>query len=142
MGQFNYLKSMGKTTQIYGCFIIILIGRNFLFSQDYSMDSLSLNIGSTTYEKIMRLEDSAYYEDDINLLRKYINLHTHKAKKEKNNIEIARSFYYLTFIEKDSTALAYADSIAQFTLDSDNDQYPTLGYTLKGKIYYDNGYFN
>lgn len=93
------------------------------------------------YDELQRLENEALNDNNNKRLRKLTTIHATKARRENNNIEQARAFYYRTAIEKPETALVYTDSIIAVTANSDHLNYPTLGYILKGQLYYDSGDF-
>ena len=95
-----------------------------------------------SYSNFGILEDSAYAQSNFKKLENLIKAHTNKAKAEKNNLEVARSFYYKTIIGTDSLKLRYADSIIHFTQNSKHMAYPTTGYIMKGGIYFDLGKFD
>lgn len=92
-----------------------------------------------SYDDLHKLEGEALNEDNLNRLRRLSQIHAGKARKEKNSIEVARAFYYRVVIEEPEMALAYADSIISITEHSDHENYPTLGYILKGHIQYGTG---
>jgi tetratricopeptide (TPR) repeat protein len=96
---------------------------------------------TTTYEQLHGLEAEAMEGSKLDELRKIIRTHVSKSKKENNPIELARAFYYKVLIEEPQLALAYSDSIILFTEDSEHKSYPTLGYTLKANLLYDQGKF-
>ena len=94
-----------------------------------------------SYSEIELLEDEAYRENQLELLRKYCEIHVIKAKREENAVQIGHGYYYRTIIEDTPLALAYADSIILATKNSSDKDYPTLGYIQKGEILYNHGSF-
>ncbi|MBK5193557.1 MAG: AraC family transcriptional regulator [Flavobacteriaceae bacterium] len=106
------------------------------FSQNNSGHLNATEIRSLTFKEISDLENQAWNQDNMVQLRKLTQAHEQKAKAENNNIEIARAFYYRALFEEPKIALLYADSIIQVTKNSNHLNYPTLGYILKGHIFY------
>jgi AraC-like DNA-binding protein len=106
------------------------------FSQNNSEHLNATEIRSLTFKEISDLENQAWNQDNMVQLRKLTQAHEQKAKAENNNIEIARAFYYRALFEEPNIALLYSDSIMQVTKNSEHLNYPTLGYILKGHIYY------
>lgn len=91
------------------------------------------------YKRLTELENEAYEKGEIDRLRYLTEIHIQKAKMEDNLIEKASGYYYRTLIEQSDLALSYADSIILATTGLDDPEYPTLGYILKGMLYYDRG---
>ena len=127
-------------------FIIVLLVLYALplFGQKKKFQTDSSTINSTylsdkDYEQLMNLEDLAFENDQIELLRFITDFHIKKAKEHYDSLDIARGYYYRAVIEDDTIALAYADSIIEATKNSGHHKYPTLGYSLKADIYYNNG---
>ncbi|MCG2460524.1 helix-turn-helix domain-containing protein [Flavobacteriaceae bacterium F89] len=94
-----------------------------------------------SYNEIELLEDEAYSGDRLDLLRKYSDIHVMKAKREDNEVQIGRGYYYRTIIEDTPLALAYSDSIILATMKSSDPDYPTLGFIQKGEILFNVGNF-
>jgi len=111
------------------------------FSQTkHSKSSSNYSIASS-YELLHEMEVKAAEASKLDELQNIIRIHISKSKKENNSIELARAFYHLVFIEEPQLALAYTDSIILITENSDHKSYPTLGYTLKANLFYDQGKF-
>lgn len=94
-----------------------------------------------SYSEIELLENEAYKENQLELLRKYCEIHVMKGKREDNAVQIGQGYYYRTIIEDTPLALAYADSIILATKKSSDSDYPTLGFIQKGEILYNVGNF-
>ena len=122
----------------------MLVSFNSFGLDSISLDSLKSfrsieDLSRKSYEELLLMEDKSYDNmmwDELRVISQY---HVNKAKSDRNEIEIARGFYYRTFIERKEVALAYADSIILGTQGSNNSRYPTLGYLLKAGILYDSG---
>ena len=96
---------------------------------------------SLTYQEIQEQELNAIDKEDWKRLSPLVNFHILKAKTENNKIEIARGYYYKTVLEKPEIALKYADSIIYITQETVHQNYPTIGYSLKGHLYFNLGDF-
>ncbi|MGM1055513.1 MAG: helix-turn-helix domain-containing protein [Bacteroidota bacterium] len=118
-------------------FAISVVG----FSQNNSEHLNSNEIRSLTFKEISDLEIEALDNNNMDQLKNLTRGHEQKAKLENNNIEIARAFFYRTIFEEPNIALLYSDSIIQVTKNSKHLNYPTLGYILKGHIYYHSSNF-
>lgn len=92
-----------------------------------------------SFAQLTTLEDDSYENGQIQDLWKITEFHIHKAKLEKDSIEVARGYYYRTIIEDSEKAIAFADSIIHLTNNSNHTRYPTIGYLLKAGIFYDKG---
>ncbi len=111
---------------------IVVLSLSYLgFSQEQA--------SQLSYGDLQKLEEEAYSENKFENLRKLIQIHAGKARKEGNSIEVARAFYYRIVIEEPEVGIAYADSIISVTKNSEHKNYPTLGYILKGSIQYGEG---
>lgn len=63
-----------------------------------------------------------------------------KAKLENTTVKIANGYYLLSELNiHKKAALQYSDSIIQLTKNTQNKNYPALGYIQKGIHYYYNG---
>ena len=122
-------------------FLLILFNIYEGFSQSNSQKESADHFNHLTYEKIQNLEMKALDAENWEKLRKLIQVHLSKAKAENNELEIARAFYYKTNMVEPALGLVYADSIIEITQNSSHSSYPTLGYALKGHIYYNSGDF-
>jgi len=127
--------------QVLICLALVFCVTQMGFSQTINTKSPSDYSIATSYELLHILEEEATEASKFDELRNIIRIHVSKSKKENNHIELARAFYHLVFIEEPQLALAYADSIILITENSDHKSYPTLGYTLKGNLFYDQGKF-
>lgn len=88
-------------------------------------DSLSAN----DYNELKEL---FYESDSISKSKVYALAYLNKGKKEKNPIEVARGYKFLSLISEDSLAFKYSDSIIQVTKNLEHRSYPALGYYQKG----------
>lgn len=127
--------------QVLICLAFVFCVTQMGFSQTINTKSPSDYSIATSYELLHMLEEEATEASKFDELRNIIRIHVSKSKKENNPIELARAFYHLFFIEEPQLALAYADSIILITENSDHKSYPTLGYTLKANLFYDQGKF-
>ncbi len=111
------------------------------YSQDISQKRFENVTTKLSYEEIQDLEYEALENEDSEALELLIKIHLRKATVEKNNIEKARAYYYKTTLEETLPALSYADSIISITKESTHQNYPAMGYALKGHLYYETGNF-
>ncbi|CAM4155296.1 helix-turn-helix domain-containing protein [Gillisia limnaea] len=123
------------------CLALVFCVTQMGFSQTINTKSPADYSITTSYEQLHIIEAEAAEASEFDKLRNIIRIHVSKSKKENNPIELARAFYHLIFIEESQLALAYADSIILITENSDHKSYPTLGYTLKANLFYDQGKF-
>ncbi|PQV48812.1 AraC-like DNA-binding protein [Jejuia pallidilutea] len=95
-----------------------------------------------SYKELIDSTDEAFYNNDTTLLNIYRNYHLKKARAEKNNLEMARAYYSYIGWENLSSDLAYSDSLIEITKNEKYDAYPTTGYLLKAKLYYNHHNYN
>jgi len=136
---FNVIQDLQFRALVCLALVFCLIQKGFSQTKNPQLHSeYSINI---TYEQLHVLEADAMEASKFDELRDIIRTHTIKSKKENNSIELARAFYYRVLIEEPQLALTYSDSIISLTENSDHKSYPTLGYTLKANLFYDQGKF-
>ncbi|WP_108171990.1 AraC family transcriptional regulator [Christiangramia gaetbulicola] len=126
---------------ILQCMLLILFITYPLFAQKNKNQDASQYSVNTTFPEFHELEAAAMEDSRIEELKEIVSLHLSKAKLENDSIEMARAYYYRILIEEPETALLLSDSMIKVTENSDHPNYPTLGYTLKGNILYDQGKF-
>lgn len=96
-------------------------------------------IENLSFFELGEQEREAYLNDKLDLLRVLSDVHVIRAKKDNNDVEIARGYMYRTVIEEDELALKYADSMIWATKGSDHPEFPTKGHFLKAGIHYVEG---
>ncbi len=111
------------------------------FSQGISTQLKANDLRGLSFKEIKDQEVEAWDKDNMNQLRNLTQAHEQKARAENNDIEIARAFYYRTIFEEPQLGLMYSDSMIQVTNNSKHKSYPTMGYMLKGLIYYNSSNF-
>lgn len=122
-------------TFVFSCIMNIASGsisQNILHDRD--LEDLS-------YKELQEKEIQALEVENWSLLGKFVDFHLNKAKREGIELEIARAYYYKSVLEDPAIALMYADSIVSTTQKSLHPNFPTMGYALKGHIYYESGDF-
>jgi AraC-like DNA-binding protein len=117
-------------------FLLVLVFSIDGFSQRNSWHLNANELRSLSFEEIKDRENEAWDNDNMSQLRNITQLHEQKARAENNEIELARAFYYRTILEEPKIGLLYSDSIIQVTKNSKHPNFPTMGYILKGHIYY------
>jgi tetratricopeptide (TPR) repeat protein len=122
-------------------FLVALVYSVDGFSQSNSEYLNSNDLRSLSFEEIKDQENEAWDNDNMSQLRNLTRAHEQKARAENNDIEIARAFYYRTIFEEPQIGLLYSDSIIQVTKNSKHQNFPTMGYILKGLIYYNSSNF-
>ncbi len=123
------------------CMGLILFNSSPLLAQNSTKQDTSRFSIHTSFSEFHELEAAALADSRIEKLEKIIKLHLRKAKLENDPIEIARAFYYIILIEEPEQGLVYSDSMIRVTENSLHPNYPTLGYTLKANILYEQGKF-
>ncbi len=88
-----------------------------------------------SYESIEESFWNAYSEDED--AEEFANIYLKKAKIHKDSIAIARGFNFLARINPPEINLKYTDSIILYTSESSHENYPALGYSLKGYWLYE-----
>ena len=121
--------------------VLILFITYPLFAQKNKNQDASQYSVNTAFPEFHELEAAAMEDSRIEELKEIVSLHLSKAKLENDSIEMARAYYYRILIEEPEPALLLSDSMIKVTGNSDHPNYPTLGYTLKGNILYDQGKF-
>ncbi|GAA3657477.1 helix-turn-helix domain-containing protein [Flavivirga jejuensis] len=101
--------------------------------QEKSSDSLQ--------DKSFEYLKSAFeeYEDNHKVSIVYVNAWIKKASREKDTFNLAYAYLYKSCILHYEGAIAYSDSIIALTKNYKNNEFPALGYMLKGYYNYDNG---
>ncbi|SDS34119.1 AraC family transcriptional regulator [Christiangramia echinicola] len=121
--------------------VLTLCFSQALFSQVNS-EQITTNYSiNSTFSELHELEAAAMEDSKIDELKEIVKVHLKKAKKENDPIEVARAYYYRILNEKPHVALVYSDSMIKITENSEHPNYPTLGYILKGNVFYDQGKF-
>lgn len=113
-------------------FFLTVIFSNLLYSQDKSIDSLK-----TFNYKDLKNKFYTYYDNDKTIESKSIaNYYLQKAKKEKNNGEIAEGYIITHLNENFSNALKYLDSLSVLSKNKQTSISAAKIYILKGNLYY------
>lgn len=104
-----------------------------IFSQEKLLDSLQ----DKSYEYLKKaFVDS---EEDYQISNVYANAWIEKAKNEKDTFNLAYAYLYKSYILNYNDAVKYADSIINLTKVYKSEEFPALGYMLKGYHHYGNG---
>ncbi len=120
------------------CMIFIYTG----ICQENDLTIFQDSLQNKTFEQLNTLTDKAFQNKKTTLLSIYRDYHLKKAKKEHNNLEIARAYYSFIGWENIEHDLKYSDSIIGITKNSQYKSYPTTGYLIKARLYYFNSDFN
>ncbi|WP_430614659.1 helix-turn-helix domain-containing protein [Flavobacterium sp. JP2137] len=92
------------------------------------------NIAQKTYAELVSLIDSQ--EVNSPLQKRYIDLYIQKARSENNNAELIDAYRKKMFRSPESTQLAYADSIYQIALASQDNKLISIAYQTYGTVYF------
>jgi len=121
--------------------IITFYSTEALYAQERAFSTKDSYFPNLSYEEIREQEFHALEQEDLKRLSQLVNFHISKAKAENNKIEIARGYYYQTDLHDPDIALKYADSIIYITQGISHPNYPTIGYSMKGHLYFNLGNF-
>ncbi|WP_146894358.1 helix-turn-helix domain-containing protein [Chryseobacterium rhizosphaerae] len=111
--------------------ILLLLG-NLFFAQKNMVDTLN----EYNYEEL-KIKFNSYSDNDKVFQSKVIaQYYLQKAKKEKNNLQIAEGYNLIHFNEDFPQAMKYIDSISLVTKNVKGSQYYSLVYRMKGNLYY------
>ncbi|MEW7277765.1 helix-turn-helix domain-containing protein [Aquimarina sp. 2201CG1-2-11] len=102
------------------------------FSQNGTIakDSLSLK----TYNELESLFKK--HKLDSTLSKAYAWGYIQKAKREKDSLQMANGYYYISKVCKDDVLLSYLDSLIIASKNIKSVKYPGVGYINKGTFYY------
>ncbi|ASW75609.1 hypothetical protein IQ37_09630 [Chryseobacterium piperi] len=117
-------------------YFFLLFFCNLFFAQNKSTDSLK----TLGYDKLKNKFYGYYENEDTLKTKKVAEYYLQKAKKEKNNLQIAEGYILVHFNEDFPTALKYIDSLAIITKDVKGNLYPTRTYLMKGNLYFKHDY--
>lgn len=111
---------------------LILLFNNFVIAQTNIVDTLK----RFTYLELKNKFYDYYDHEKIIQAKAISKYYLQKAKKEKNNIEIAEGYNLIHFTEDFPTSLKYTDSITVITKNIKGNLYPARTYLIKGNLYY------
>ena len=126
MKSVNYNGKLGYLT----VFIMVLL----LWTRMRVSDNSPSNYGELHW-----YESRAIGSNDVDEIRRLGDIHLAKARQESNAFEMANAYFYKFHAEEEDTGLIYADSIIHLTQEDPQKYYPTVGYILRGNIYFDRG---
>ncbi|WP_276964747.1 helix-turn-helix transcriptional regulator [Chryseobacterium sp.] len=113
-------------------FSILLFLNSFIYAQKRIVDALS----EFNYSQLKSKFDDYYDNDKVSESKIIAQYYLQKAKKEKNNLEIAEGYILIHFNEDFPTALKYIDSLEIITKNIKGSLYPTRTYLMKGNLYF------
>lgn len=90
-------------------------------------------LDNKTFYELDDLSVKAFWAGDIELSRVYSSYQIAMAKRQKDSVRIAYSFYTYMFSEDTEFALQYCDSAIAYTLNSGHNSHPTYGYLVKSR---------
>lgn len=113
-------------------FYILLLLSGFIYAQKNIVDTLS----EFNYSQLKSKFDDYYDNDKVSESKIIAQYYLQKAKKEKNNLQIAEGYILIHFNEDFPTALKYIDSLEIITKNIKGNLYPTRTYLMKGNLYF------
>lgn len=113
-------------------FSILLFLSGFIYAQKSIVDALS----EFNYSQLKSKFDDYYDNDKVSESKIIAQYYLQKAKKEKNNLQIAEGYILIHFNEDFPTALKYIDSLEIITKNIKGSLYPTRTYLMKGNLYF------
>ncbi|RXG11478.1 AraC-like DNA-binding protein [Leeuwenhoekiella aestuarii] len=111
----------------------------FLFFFLFFFKTQSQQLANTEYlqltdEELLNIYDNSQNKDLIECVSK---IYLERAKNENDIVKVARGYDLLARLYDFKTNIKYADSIVQTTENlENNNNYPAMGYLLKGAYYY------
>jgi len=115
--------------------IVLLLG-NLIYAQNSKADTLN----NFTYSQLKNKFYESYENEDVLKTKLIAQCYLQKAKKEKNNLQIAEGYILVHFNEDFPRALKYIDSLASATKTIKGSLYPTRTYLMKGNLYFKHDY--
>jgi len=116
----------------YYIFLFYLFWGNLFYTQNKITDTLS----TLSYKELKSLFDHYYESDNILTTNTIAKKYLQKAKKEKNNTQIAEGYILVQYNQDFPLALKYLDSLDIITKNINGSQYPTRTYLMKGNLYF------
>lgn len=113
-------------------FLPILFLATLLYGQDFNL-KIPDSVTSLDYEALKERFNAAP-DDSIGQI--YALAYLKKAKVEVDSIKIARGFDFLSRLYEPELGIALADSVIRYTKTSNHENYPAVGYLLKGYYNY------
>ncbi|UCA58271.1 helix-turn-helix domain-containing protein [Chryseobacterium rhizoplanae] len=113
-------------------FSILLFLSGFIYAQKSIVDALN----EFNYSQLKSKFDDYYDNDKVSESKIIAQYYLQKAKKEKNNLQIAEGYILIHFNEDFPTALKYIDSLEIITKNIKGSLYPTRTYLMKGNLYF------
>lgn len=113
--------------------ICYLICSQLSLGQDKIPDSLT----NKSFEELKTLFFENISNDSLSLT--YSDTYLDKAKKTNDSLKIAWGYLLASYINNFEDAIKYSDSIIILTQDTNDFDFPALGYMNKGYHYYNHG---
>lgn len=103
-----------------------------LFSLSFSMCFAQKEVKKESYDELKTL----FFDNENNKSKQkfYAKAYLDKAKQENNISKIIRGYYFHSLSNKDNTALIYLDSVIQYSIDTDDENFPNSAYCEKALI--------
>ncbi|MCL9804607.1 helix-turn-helix domain-containing protein [Flavobacterium amniphilum] len=103
-----------------------------LFSLTFSMSFAQKEVKKDGYDELRKL----FFDNANNKSKQkvYAKAFLDKAKKENNNNKIIRGYYLHSLVNEKDKALIYLDSVIQYSINTDDENFPNSAYCEKAFI--------
>ncbi|NOR28607.1 MAG: helix-turn-helix domain-containing protein [Lutibacter sp.] len=115
----------------------LLLNIQWAYSQQSTINYTPDSLKNKTYKELYNGFNLNY--NDTLKEKIYVTTYLVKAKKEKDTINIAKGYSFLTAITKSSIAIKYCDSIINLTKNKSHIKFPAYGYMVKGILNFNLG---
>ncbi len=112
-------------------FLILFFESICFYGQSRQLDSLD----QIPFEMLLRSYYKLYNEKP-QLAKEYANFYLKKAYQSKDSLVIAKGYTLKYESSELKEGIAYTDSIIEYSLNSQDSIYPTIGFLLKGYNFY------
>lgn len=121
---------------------IVFILFSFSFFQNVISQENSISITDSlklkTFEELEKSFEFNEY-DNPKLAEIYATTYLNKGKIEKDTVKIVTAFKYISYLKSELDAIAYSDSIINYSKNIIHKSYPAIGYYQKGAWLYNMG---
>ncbi|WP_180277175.1 helix-turn-helix domain-containing protein [Chryseobacterium sp. 52] len=115
-------------------FTFLLLSANFFYAQKQLTDSLQRASYAELKKKFNDYDENDKIQESKTIARYYLQ----KAKRERNNLQMAEGYILIHFNEDFPQAMKYIDSVFIVTKNAQESTYDAIAYRMKGNLYYKN----
>ena len=123
--EYTIFETNNMQTNMKQLFIYLFAFLPFLTTAQTDKNELN----NKTYEEL--LAGFAKAENNFELQKKYANAYLKKAKKEKQNLMLAKGYYMKSLIHNSDVSIKYLDSVTIYAEKESNDKFPMVAYFEK-----------